>query len=223
MRRTEATRIIEHVSRSGLEQNQDIHAFGPFRLDVRRRRLSRDATPLTLTPTVLEVLIHLVCNAGRVVTKDELLDAAWPGRVVEEANVKQAVFTLRKALGTHGDGIIATVPGRGYRFTADVQLAPQAASAPPSAPAPAASARPGRVLWWAGAVLGLAGTALLAAFFLRGRAPAPAIAGRTVSLPISTIARATQCSTARSPTFCASISASRRSSTSFRSGRRSRP
>jgi len=83
-----------------------VYAFGPFGLDPRRRRLTRDGAELTVTPTVLDVLICLVRNAGRVVTKDELLDAVWPGRIVEEANVKQAVFTLRKALGPDGGGIV---------------------------------------------------------------------------------------------------------------------
>ena len=108
MRRSVANWILERIGRRSLEQHQDIYAFGPFRLDVRLRRLNRDGTQLALTPTAIEVLIHLVRNAGQVVTKDEVLDAVWPGRVVEEANVKQAVFTLRKALGADGDGIIAT-------------------------------------------------------------------------------------------------------------------
>ena len=98
MRRSTGNQVLERSRRRGLEQHEDIHAFGPFRLDLRRRRLSRDGTVLPLTPTVIDVLIHLASNAGRVVTKDELLEAVWPDRVVEEANVKQAVFTLRKAL-----------------------------------------------------------------------------------------------------------------------------
>jgi DNA-binding winged helix-turn-helix (wHTH) protein/tetratricopeptide (TPR) repeat protein len=97
------------------------YAFGPFRLDPIRRRLTRDGEEVTLTPTALDTLIYLVEHPGRVVTKEELLDAVWPNRVVEEANIKQTVFTLRRALGEGGERMIATAPGRGYRFAEPVE------------------------------------------------------------------------------------------------------
>jgi DNA-binding winged helix-turn-helix (wHTH) protein/tetratricopeptide (TPR) repeat protein len=99
------------------------HAFGPFRLDPVRRTLTRQGEPLELTPTVFDLLLYLVENAGRVVSKEEILDHVWPRRTVEESNIRQGVFTLRKALRYSGSGeLIATAPGQGYRFTGAVRL-----------------------------------------------------------------------------------------------------
>jgi len=63
-----------------------------------------------------------VQNPGRAVGKDELLSAVWGGRIIEESNLGQAIYLLRRALGRGegGDGYIVTAPGRGYRFSADV-------------------------------------------------------------------------------------------------------
>ena len=101
------------------------YAFGPFVLDPRRRLLLRDQQPVALTPTVFDLLLHLVENAGRVVTKDELFVAIWPDRVVSDSSLSQAVFVLRRALNDAGgeDRYIATAPGRGYRWTPDPALA----------------------------------------------------------------------------------------------------
>src|SRR5579859_3322957 len=100
------------------------YAFGSFRLDAARRLLTRGGEPVALTPTVFDTLLYLVENPGRVVTKEELLDAVWPRRVVEDSNVSQTIFTLRKALNGSGEEgrFIVTAPGRGYRFTAAVRL-----------------------------------------------------------------------------------------------------
>jgi DNA-binding winged helix-turn-helix (wHTH) protein/tetratricopeptide (TPR) repeat protein len=100
------------------------YVFGPFRLDPARRELTRDGATISLTPTVFDVLLHLVENHGRVVSKEELLDAVWPRRVVEESNVSQSIFTLRKALNGAAESgrFIVTAPGRGYRFSAPVRL-----------------------------------------------------------------------------------------------------
>jgi TolB-like protein/DNA-binding winged helix-turn-helix (wHTH) protein/cytochrome c-type biogenesis protein CcmH/NrfG len=95
--------------------------FGPFVLDRVRRRLTRDATVVKLTPTQFALLLYLAENPDRVVEKDELLNAVWGTRVVEEGNLSQAVFQLRRALLAEGnDGMIVTAPGRGYRFAAEV-------------------------------------------------------------------------------------------------------
>jgi DNA-binding winged helix-turn-helix (wHTH) protein len=164
----------------GLGDNDFVYAFGPFGLDPRRRRLTRDGAELTVTPTVLDVLICLVRNAGRVVTKDELLDAVWPGRIVEEANVKQAVFTLRKALGPDGGGIIATAPGRGYRFTAELRVEPRTATIPPVALVARWRSRPARRSAYALLTLLLI-VGIAVALFER-RTTAPSEQGRTVVL-----------------------------------------
>ena len=107
--------------------------FGDFRIDAVARELSRrDGTPVALTPRVFDTLLYLVQHAGTSLSKDELLGAIWPGRVVEENNLTQSISILRKVLGIEAEGhrYIATEPGRGYRFVADVQT-------PGEAPTPA--------------------------------------------------------------------------------------
>lgn len=110
---------------------QGVYTFGPFELDVIRRNLRRAGEAVTLTPTVFDALAYLVENPGRIVTKDELLDALWPGRFVEEGNVRQTIFSLRRGLGPEGDRMIITAPGRGYRLAAPVSF--HASPAPPDA------------------------------------------------------------------------------------------
>jgi DNA-binding winged helix-turn-helix (wHTH) protein/pimeloyl-ACP methyl ester carboxylesterase len=116
------------------------YRFGPFHLDVRERRLSRGGKVIPLRLKVFDTLLVLVENAGRLVTKQELLDAVWPETTVEENNLNHNVSVLRKALGEKATSqqYIETVPRVGYRFAASVEAAlPQAG---PSA-APAAKAR----------------------------------------------------------------------------------
>jgi DNA-binding winged helix-turn-helix (wHTH) protein/tetratricopeptide (TPR) repeat protein len=113
--------------------NEGQYLFGPFRLDPAQRLLTRDGVPVALTQRVFETLLALVRSPGRVLTKDELLDAVWPGRFMEEGSLTQAIFTLRKALSGSGDEgqYIVTAPGRGYRFSAPVQAvaSPEASAA----------------------------------------------------------------------------------------------
>lgn len=94
-------------------------------LDAQRSVLSLgDGAPLPLGPRAVATLVALVERPGAVVTKDELLDRVWGSADVGESNVAQCVYTLRKVLRGHGlDAAIATVPRRGYRFTAPVELA----------------------------------------------------------------------------------------------------
>ena len=95
--------------------------FEAFRLDVQTRELrAGDGSVVALTGKAFDTLCCLIENRHRVVGKDELLAAVWPGRVVEENNLTQAISALRRALGSEHRHI-ATVPGRGYRFVAEVQ------------------------------------------------------------------------------------------------------
>lgn len=115
--------------------------FDGYRLDPRTRvLLGPEGEPVPLSPRALDVLIHLVQHADRIVSKDELLESVWQGRVVEENTLTQAVSTLRRALGTGaGDHrYVVTIPGRGYRFVAEL-----AVDAPEPAPVPAVGAEPG--------------------------------------------------------------------------------
>ena len=102
---------------------KEIYEFGPFLLDPRERVLSCDGTIVSLTPKAFETLLCLVRNQGRVLTKDELLKQIWPDTFVEEVNLAVNISTIRKALGENPQDcrFIATVPGRGYRFIAEVR------------------------------------------------------------------------------------------------------
>jgi DNA-binding winged helix-turn-helix (wHTH) protein/tetratricopeptide (TPR) repeat protein len=105
---------------------KDLYEFGPFRLDAAQRLLSRDRRPILLQPKAFETLLVLVRNSDRVVLKEELLDAVWADTFVQESNLTQNIFVLRKALGDADDGdakrrYIVTVPGRGYRFAEKVR------------------------------------------------------------------------------------------------------
>jgi DNA-binding winged helix-turn-helix (wHTH) protein len=98
-------------------------AFGPYRLDFERRLLMRRGEVVPLHEKALEILIVLVRHRGDVVSKDELMKAVWPDAFVEEANLSQNVFVLRKALGERAkeNRYIATIPGRGYSFVASLE------------------------------------------------------------------------------------------------------
>jgi len=112
------------------------YRFGPFQLDSRERRLSRGCDVIPLRLKVFDTLRVLVENAGRLVTKQELLDTIWPETTVEENNLNHNVSVLRKALGEKATGqqYIETVPRVGYRFAAEVEPAePRAGAAVASA------------------------------------------------------------------------------------------
>jgi DNA-binding winged helix-turn-helix (wHTH) protein len=93
-------------------------SFGRFRLDLARRELRRDNTPVRLGSRALDILCVLASAGGAVVTKDELMARVWAGVVVDENNIHVHISALRKALEEDGNGAswIVTVPGRGYRF-----------------------------------------------------------------------------------------------------------
>jgi TolB-like protein/DNA-binding winged helix-turn-helix (wHTH) protein len=105
-------------------REQFVYVFGPFRLDPVRRALLRDGVAVDLAPRLFDALLCLVENAGRIVARDTLVRAVWDGRIIDEANVKQTIFSLRKALETSGsaDRLIVTAPMRGYRFAAPVRM-----------------------------------------------------------------------------------------------------
>ncbi len=98
------------------------YSFGPFRIDPRRRTLWREGKIVSLAPKAFEMLLLLVENEGRVLEKQELMGHLWPGSIVEEANLSQTVYLLRRALSEGSDGrqYIETMPKRGYRFAAEI-------------------------------------------------------------------------------------------------------
>src|SRR6266550_4392384 len=100
----------------------NLYAFGEFCVDPQNRVLRLRHEPIALTPKAFEVLLLLIQRGGQVVSKDELMKAVWPDSFVEESNLTQTVFMLRKALGeTANQRYIFTVQGRGYRFAAEVK------------------------------------------------------------------------------------------------------
>ncbi len=99
------------------------YEFGPYRLDPLGRSLVRGSELVALPPKAVEVLTVLINHAGAVIGKPELIEAVWPETIVEEANLNQMIFLLRRAFGEDSaNGYIATVPRRGYRFTAGVRM-----------------------------------------------------------------------------------------------------
>jgi TolB-like protein/DNA-binding winged helix-turn-helix (wHTH) protein len=105
-----------------------LYRFGQFALDSRRRTLSRADSPVSLTPKAFDVLLFLAQNPNRLVTKEELLQAVWGDTFVEEGNLTQYIYYLRKALSDNSEdaGLIVTIARKGYQFTADVTV-PEAA------------------------------------------------------------------------------------------------
>lgn len=117
------------------------YRFDGFEVDTQARVLrGSDGVPVALTAKAFDLLSHLLSHRDRVVDKDELLGTVWAGRVVEENSLTRAVSALRHALGTGaGDHrYIVTVPGRGYRFVADVRTGDVTADEARANPADAA-------------------------------------------------------------------------------------
>jgi DNA-binding winged helix-turn-helix (wHTH) protein/TolB-like protein/tetratricopeptide (TPR) repeat protein len=98
--------------------------FGEFTLVPSERLLLRGGQPIVLAGKAFDLLVVLVSNSGRLMGKDELLGAVWPGLVVEEVNLSVNVSMLRKVLvdAPDGNGWVETVPRRGYRFVASVAV-----------------------------------------------------------------------------------------------------
>jgi eukaryotic-like serine/threonine-protein kinase len=114
----------------------EFYRFGEYELKVRTRTVSYCGTVVPFEPKTYDVLLYLVANAGRVVTKEELLKAVWPDSFVEDSNLTQHVFRLRKALRPQDsdEPYIVTVPGQGYQFSAEVKSAPLLATVAPGTP-----------------------------------------------------------------------------------------
>src|SRR5262245_28257252 len=103
-----------------------IYEFGEFRVDGTQRRLTRDGQVVPLHSKAFDVLLVLVRNAGDDLTKEELLNAVWPGQILEESNLAVNISAIRRALGENAaqPRFIVTIPGHGYRFVASVREMP---------------------------------------------------------------------------------------------------
>lgn len=161
------------------------YLFGNFRIEAAKRRLLRaNGEHVPLTPRVFDTLLYLVEHSGELITRDQIMDAVWPDAVVEENNITQNISTLRRILGEAPGShqFIVTVPGRGYRFVAEVtrsgeesaELIPEpfareVASVHARTAVPVANEAPRRNLWPVALALGAVATLMVALFFWSNR------------------------------------------------------
>jgi DNA-binding winged helix-turn-helix (wHTH) protein/Tol biopolymer transport system component len=124
---SEVLKILRNTSKireihTGDPAEAVVYGFGPFQLDLGARLLTREGVTVPLTPKVFDTVVVLVENSGRMVSKEELMEAVWPGTFVEEMNLTQNISVLRRALGDSAQDprYIITVSGRGYRFAQHV-------------------------------------------------------------------------------------------------------
>jgi TolB-like protein/DNA-binding winged helix-turn-helix (wHTH) protein/Flp pilus assembly protein TadD len=104
-------------------QERRLYDFGPFRIDAQKRTLLCNGETVPLAPKAFDTLLILVQHAGEVLEKDRLIEILWPDSFVEEGNLTYNISAIRKALGETPNErrYVITVPGRGYRFAADVK------------------------------------------------------------------------------------------------------
>jgi TolB-like protein len=97
--------------------------FGEHVLDPDRRELTRGSEAIALAPRVFDLLLHLVRNRERVVTKDDMIDVVWGGRIVSESTLTSHINAVRKAIGDSGgqQRLIRTIARKGYRFVGEVR------------------------------------------------------------------------------------------------------
>jgi DNA-binding winged helix-turn-helix (wHTH) protein len=103
--------------------------FGPFELDADKLELRRHGARLAVEPQVVSLMLLLVDNRHRLVTRDEIIQAVWNGRIVSEAALSSRIKSARQALDDDGQQqrMIRTIHGKGFRFVHDIEVAPQPA------------------------------------------------------------------------------------------------
>lgn len=156
------------------------YRFADVELDVDRFDVTRAGRRLALEPKAIEVLRFLVERPGRLVTKDELLDAVWADVAVSPNALTRVVAQLRRELGDDAADarIIETVPTRGYRFIAEVRSHTNAVSPPAvvtvadAAPAAGAPTPPRNARWRTALAVGVVVVAVVAGVWSLRRAPA---------------------------------------------------
>ena len=158
-------------------QPPQVLEFGPFQVDVGERLLRRGEQLVPLTPKAFDTLLVLVEHHGRLVGKDDLMKRLWPASFVEESNLAQQIFALRKALGDDGNQYIETVPKSGYRFRVPVRtLTPS--------PAPAPTLQTARLTRWIPAAAVALALALYLAWNWRAASPADAPPAAKVTVAV---------------------------------------
>ena len=117
--------------------------FGDYSLDVGRRELRRGQNLVQLEPQVFDLLVYLVRNRDRVVTRDDIFAAVWGGRIVSESTLSSRITAVRKAIGDSGEqqALIRTAARKGIRFIGEVSEQTEGPAQPIAAPAATATSR----------------------------------------------------------------------------------
>ena len=114
------------------------YRFEEFAFDIDRRELHRGAEVVSITPQVFDLLEYLIRNRERVVSKDDLINAVWNGRIVSDAALTTRLNAVRAAIGDTGEEqrLIKTLPRKGFRFVGQVQATREVAASNPGEVAP---------------------------------------------------------------------------------------
>src|SRR5467141_1948959 len=101
-------------------------------LDVDRRELRRCSEPIAVEPQVFDLLVYLVQNRDRVVSKDDLIASVWGGRIVSDTTLTSRIYAARRAIGDSGrnQSLIRTIARKGLRFIGDVRIQADGEAAP---------------------------------------------------------------------------------------------
>jgi len=158
-----------------------IFEFGGFHLDAASRQLSGPDGVVDVPSRAFDVLLYMVTHRGELLDKTTLLKAVWPDTVVEEGRLSQCIFALRRAFGdTAGEPrFIATIPGRGYQFVAQVRESTPVVATPETAPPRS------RRLLYAGIGLAMAAALLLPLLFWPASAPVSPSGDANAAAPAS--------------------------------------
>ena len=121
--------IRREASRSGLQGADVKYLFANHVLDTDRRELKRGSTPVAVEPQVFDLLVHLVENRDRVVSKDDLIASIWGGRIVSDSTLTTRINAARRAVGDSGEKqkLIRTIARKGLRFVGAVHIQPDGA------------------------------------------------------------------------------------------------
>ena len=147
------------------EVNSRIYEFDNFCVDAGRRLLLNGGDePIALTPKIFDTLLYLVSHSGQVIEKDELMSSIWPDTIVEENNLNKNISVLRHVLGENPSEhrYIVTVPGKGYKFVADVRVTTDGTIPETSDPEPQTERRPSKKSAFAAGVIAAVAIAVLA-------------------------------------------------------------
>src|SRR5262249_18450154 len=151
--------VLESDKAASQARDTSAFRFANFEIDVARQELRRGSDLVRIEPQVFDLLVYLVRNRNRIVSREELIDAVWKGRVISEATLSSRVSAVRRVIGDNGNdqSLIRTHHKRGFRFVADVKYPVRPGGMPATASAEdsenrgtrrrnyvAASARPAR-------------------------------------------------------------------------------